>query len=228
MIGGRGSPRAGWVWEERRIRRGENYTESGHSRGKVSHGVGSCRKQHMMQKKERKNTRNTGRRRVSCRFRNTHKVVWSLVNTKINSWTCTQGQGQHKPTTQTKRRWIDADSWDVDVRRQYGHGHGHGRTRTRRSAYGGGQAGGRAGGTAVAADCRHGWPLTRTRLHAVARLGWTSPHRCASGVTKLSATEHLARCVLLPTGSVRQMVMSWCLTCSFWSQPFWFHVTWLA
>lgn len=56
----------------------------------------------------------------------------SVVNTKINSWTCTQGQGQHKPTTQTKRRWIDADSWDVDVRRlQYGHGHG--RTRTRRS-----------------------------------------------------------------------------------------------
>jgi hypothetical protein len=64
---------------------------------------------------------------------------------------------------------------------------------------------------------------------ALACLGWTSsPHRCASGVTKLSATEHLARCVLLPTGSVTQMVMSWCLTCSLWSQPFWFHVIWLA
>jgi hypothetical protein len=39
--------------EERRIGRGKNCTESGHSRGKVSHGVGSCRKQHMMQKKNK-------------------------------------------------------------------------------------------------------------------------------------------------------------------------------
>jgi hypothetical protein len=139
--------RAGWVWEERRIRRGENYTESGHSRGKVSHGVGSCRKQHMMQKKERK--KNTEHGKEACIVQISQHTQSSVVNTKINSWTCTQGQGQHKPTTQTKRRWIDADSWDVDVRRlQYGHGHGHGhghgRTRTRRSAYGGGQAGGRA------------------------------------------------------------------------------------